>query len=50
MNYFTMITTKKKALMRIKPAHNGKRMDVLLAATLPTELYKLTPNGFQNHT
>ena len=31
-----------KALIGFEPAHNGKRMDFLLAATLPTELYMLT--------
>ena len=39
-----------KALMGIEPAHNGNRMDLLLVATLPTELYILTTNSFQNHT
>ena len=35
-----------KALLGIEPAHNGKRM-AFLAATLPTELYKLTTNSYQ---
>ena len=35
-----------KALMGFQVAHIGKRMDFLLAATLPTELYKLTTNIF----
>ena len=30
-----------KALMGFEPVHNGKRMDVLLAATIPTELSML---------
>ena len=52
MNILTMKMTKKemKALMGFKPAHNGKIMNFLLSATLPTELYKLTTNDFQNHT
>ena len=39
-----------KALMGFEPAHNGKRMDLLLAATLPTELSILITITFQNHT
>ena len=39
-----------KALMGLEPGHNGKRMDLLLVATLPTELPILTTNTFQNHT
>ena len=39
-----------KTLMGFKPAHNGKRMDFLLAATLPTELSMLIANIFQNYT
>ena len=31
-----------KALMGFEPAHNGNRMDFLLAVTLPTELSMLT--------
>ena len=31
-------------------AYDGKRMDFLLAGTLPTELSRLTTNSFQNHT
>ena len=43
---------KMKAFMRFEPAHNGKRIDYLLAGTLslPTELSMLTSNTFQNHT
>ena len=37
-----------KALMGFEPVHNGKRIDVLLATTIPTELSML--NSFQNHT
>ena len=37
-------------LMGFKPSHNGKRMDFLLATTLPTELSMLTAIIFQNHT
>ena len=52
--YYTIKNDEKemKALMRFEPAHNGKRMDFLLAATLslPTELSMLTTNTFQNHT
>ena len=39
-----------KASMGFKPAHNGKRMDFLLAATPLTELSMLTTNIFKNHT
>ena len=39
-----------KALMEFEPVHNGKRMEFLLAATLPTELSMLTTNSFHNHT
>ena len=39
-----------KALVGYKPAHNGNRMDLLLVATLFTELSILTTNSFQNHT
>ena len=37
-----------KALAGFKPAHNEKRVDILLAASLPTELSMLTINGVQN--
>ena len=39
-----------KALMEFEPGHNGKRMDLLLAATLPTELSILATNSFHSHT
>ena len=38
-----------KALMGFEPAKNGKRMDCLLEATLPTEISMLTTNNFHNH-
>ena len=39
-----------QTLMGFEPAHNGKKMDSLLAATLSTELTRLTTNSCQNHT
>ena len=39
-----------KALMGFEPAHNGKRMDELMVAIVPTELFILTINSFQNNT
>ena len=36
-----------KAFMRFKPGHDGKRMDLQLAATQPTELSIRTTNSFQ---
>ena len=39
-----------KPLMVFEPAINGKRMDFLLAATLPNELSMLTTKSFRNHT
>ena len=38
---------KMKAVIGFEPAHTGK---LLLAATLPTELFMLATNSFQNHT
>ena len=38
------------ASMGFEPGHTGKRMDLLLAATLLTDLSILTTNSFQNHT
>ena len=32
--------------MGFEPVYSGKRMDFLLAASLPTELHKLTTNSF----
>ena len=49
-NYNENDEKEMKALTGFEPVHNGKRMDCLLAATLPTELSKLTTNNFQNHT
>ena len=39
-----------KALMGFEPAHNGNIRDLLLAATLTTELSILTKIRFRNHT
>ena len=39
-----------KVLMRFETVHNGKRMNLLLVLTLPTELSILTTNSFQSHT
>ena len=44
------IKNDEKALMGFEPAHNGKRMDELMVAIVPTELFMLTINKFQNHT
>ena len=38
-----------KALMGFEPAHKGKKMYVLLPATLPFELYKMISNSFLNY-
>ena len=38
-----------KALMGFQPMINGKRMDFLMATTLPTELSILTTDSFQKH-
>ena len=39
-----------KALIGFEPMHNGKRIDLLLSTTLPTELSILTTNSIQNRT
>ena len=38
-----------KVLMRFETVHYGKRINLLLVLTLPTELSILTANSFQNH-
>ena len=48
--YNTNDEMEMKALVVFEPAHKGNRMDLLLAATLPTEQTILTTNGFQNQT
>ena len=40
--YYKNDEKEMKTLMRFEPAHNGNRMDLLLAATLPTELSIVT--------
>ena len=40
-----------KTVIGFEPVHNGKkRMDFLLAVTIPTALSMRTTNRFQNHT
>ena len=38
------------AVVGFEPAYNGKKMNFLLTATLPTELSIRTTNSFQNIT
>ena len=45
--YNTNDEKEMKTLMRFKLAHNGNRMEILLAVTLPTELSILTTKTFQ---
>ena len=40
--YYKNDEKEMKALIGFEPAYNGKRMDFLLAATLPNELSMLT--------
>ena len=42
--------TEMNALMEFERCAKWKKMDYLLGATLPTELFMLTTNSFQNHT